>query len=333
MTRFLLLKTSAIGDVIQTFPVVDYLRKKFPDCQIDWIVEKPAFDLVAACPDIHQAYCIDTKKWKREWRSWREIKALRAQLAQVTYDAVFDLQGNTKSALLSLLVKAKDRVGFGFHSVKERTNLLSTNKRFEIPRGINVRLQYLQLVQTYFGDPLVESEEMVGKYRDLKKIMVAFGSNWPNKQIKLETLKQFLGLIDKEFGPTFYFVWGSEKEGAIAEELHALFPSSQLVPRLSLPAWQALMREMDYVIALDSAALHLCGTTNTPSFSYFGPTLATIFKPLGAHHTFFQGSCPYGVVFDKQCPQLRTCKTGACLSDIPAETLFHSFLNAIGPAE
>jgi heptosyltransferase-1 len=73
---------------------------------------------------------------------------------------------------------------------------------------------------------------------------------------------------------------------------------------------------------MDSATLHLCGTTSTPSFSLFGPSSASIYKPLGEHHVAFQGSCPYGRTFVKRCPILRTCKTGACMKDLTAKRIF-----------
>jgi heptosyltransferase-1 len=82
---------------------------------------------------------------------------------------------------------------------------------------------------------------------------------------------------------------------------------------------------MDCVIAMDSAALHLCGTTLTPSFSVFGPSAASIYKPLGSQHTHVQGFCPYKQEFIQRCPLLRTCKTGACIKNLQAEELFQHF--------
>ena len=100
---------------------------------------------------------------------------------------------------------------------------------------------------------------------------------------------------------------------------------SVVVDRLPLPTWQNLMDEVDLVIAVDSSALHLCGTTSTPSFSIFGPTSQRVFKPMGERHFAVQGSCPYGRTFEKQCPVLRSCPTGACIKELTVEELFEAF--------
>ena len=94
---------------------------------------------------------------------------------------------------------------------------------------------------------------------------------------------------------------------------------------MSLPLWQHFMYLVDGVISVDSAALHLCGTTTTPSFSLFGPSSALAYRPLGSKHDAFQGTCPYGTTFDKRCPSLRTCETGACLKEVSPDVLFGQF--------
>jgi len=83
---------------------------------------------------------------------------------------------------------------------------------------------------------------------------------------------------------------------------------------------------MQLVIAMDSLPLHLAGTTNTKTFSFFGPSSSAKFMPMGEQHHAFQGSCPYGKVIQRRCPIIRTCKTGACLRGISSDTLFDAFL-------
>ena len=65
----------------------------------------------------------------------------------------------SKSALITLFAKAKDKVGFAYRSVPEKPNLLATNHRFEVPPGINIRARYLHVVQSYFNDPVPFQEQ------------------------------------------------------------------------------------------------------------------------------------------------------------------------------
>lgn len=341
MLSFLIVKTSSIGDIIQAFPALQYLHKKYPKASIDWVVEEEYADLVAAHPLITNVFTVGTRRWRSapfQFSTWKELLKFRASLPP--YDAVFDLQGNTKSALILSMVKAKEKVGFNWASVPEKLNFFFTSKKFHIPEGLPIQQRYLQLVQSYFKDPgsltpeptllnlSEEEEKKLASFTNLPRprFMVAFGSKWDNKRLSDEALKGFLTLVDQKHHPYFFFIWGSEKEKKVAEELQQMFKeNSTALGALSLSLWQRLMFEMDLVIAMDSAALHLAGTTKTPSFSVFGPSLASIYKPLGPQHAHIQGSCPYNRTFGRRCPVLRTCPTGACIRDLSAEEVFINF--------
>jgi heptosyltransferase-1 len=250
------------------------------------------------------------------------------------------LQGNGKSALVTACAKAKVKVGFGFRSAREKTNLLATHVRFNVPEA-PIRSKYLRLVQDYFQDSeknepqcvrLKLSEKENNRLQELlaaKKapwLMVAPHSKWANKQLGKATLGHLLASIAARFPFSFLFIYGNEEEKRIADALASGFPQRALtVGNLTLPLWQALMYESSSVLAVDSAALHLCATTSTPSFSVFGPTLATVFKPTGDRHAAIQGCCPYAKTFVKQCPLLRTCPTGACIKDLKTDPLFEAF--------
>ena len=337
--NFLIVKTSAIGDIIHSFPVLEYLHKKFPGCRVDWVVEKRYVDLAASHPLVNKVFTIDSYSWRKGWykiSTWKEIFAFRYTLKHSSYEAVFDLQGNTKSSLATKWAKSKAKVGFGWGSAAEKPNLLVTNHRFEVPSYLNIQTRYLTLVQSYFHDHdffthqgiflNVPKEKEFSGFSDKMKLMVAFGSKWENKMLSYETLSHFLQKIDQAYPSYFFFVWGSEREKKTADKLTELFPQrSQVIGKLDFARWQALMRQMDCVIAMDSAALHLCGTTNTPSFSVFGPSSASIYKPLGKQHVAVQGSCPYGENFVQRCKLLRTCSTGACMKSLTADALFQRF--------
>lgn len=343
MKQFLIVKTSAIGDVIQSFHVVDYLKKRFPGCTVDWVAEASVATLVQAHPKIDQVYTVDTKTWRRSLFGYRpEIRAFQKKLREKEYDALFDLQGNTKSGLITALVKARKKVGYSWGSVPERTNYFTTNVHIPVLQEGNIRSRYLQLVQDFIGDEeevyheairfKLKAEEECHLQRlatlgyQRPRFMVCFGSNWENKRLSEKTLIEFLRLIDDKISPCFFFIYGNEKEKEVADRLEREFSrNSHTAGDMSLPLWQRFMQVVEGVIAMDSAALHLCGTTKTPSFSLFGPSSALTYKPLGDHHRAFQGICPYGVQFDKRCPNLRGCETGACLKNLSHELLFDQF--------
>lgn len=347
MNKILLIKTSALGDIIHTYPVVDYLREKFPLSQIDWVVEAPFVQLVESHPGIDHVICIATKAWRKAFFNpvtWRSIHLFRKHLRKENYDVVFDLQGNVKSGLVVSQTKSRSKVGFANNSIAEWPNLLFTNHKISPSEKGNIRHEYLSLVASYFNDPMPNANKkvklkvteeqqriltsLIQKCSFFQKpiVMVCPGSAWPNKQLSKETLLAFLILLQNDLDCCFLFLWGSIPEKIIADDLFSMFTDRALVmDKMELPVLQNLMDASDLVIAMDSLPLHLAGTTSTPSFSVFGASSAKKYKPLGENHFAFQGNCPYGRTFDKRCPILRTCSTGACIQDLKAKEIFSSF--------
>ncbi len=345
--RILIIKTSSLGDIVQTFPALAFLRKKFPAAQIDWVVEEPFADLVKTHPYIDNAYCIKTKNWRKSLiAGFQEMLQFRQTLREVSYDLLFDFQSNFKSALVTLQAKAKDKVGYGRKTVHEWPNLLATNKRFDYPPGLNIRGDLLYLPQAYFNDFSSFTDEGISlkvtpqqedeitqilqqpELQEGKQMLVCPAAFWKNKQLPKETLEKFLQLLTKHHSAKLLLAWGNKQELELAEQLHKQFPSESIViPRLALPALQNLMSRVSLVIAMDSLPLHLAGTTATPTLSFFGPSSAAKYKPLSDKHLAIQGSCPFGRTFEKRCPILRTCPTGDCIHNFSADSLYKQFNN------
>lgn len=357
--RFLIVKTSSLGDIIHVFPVVQYLSNQFPDCQIDWVVEHPFVELVQSHPLINRVFCMRSKKWRRQLFSletWKEMTQLKRELQGYEYDIVFDLQGNTKSAFATYFARSPYKIGFSFFSVSEWPNLLVTNKRYHPPGGYNIREDYLFLVKNAVNDFLEnkkrsaqqdfcyegvrlklsseQQEQLLTLLNEInklsgKKIIVSVGSNWVNKQLSIETLQVFFSLFLKSYEAHLLLIWGSLQEKEIVQQLHLAFPSqSSVMERLSLPVLQNLISHVDLVFAMDSLPLHLAGTTETATYSVFGPSLQKKYRPLGERHIAFQGKCPYARTFEKRCPILRTCKTGACMKHLNGKVLLDFFANS-----
>jgi len=104
MKRVLIVKLSSLGDVVHAMPVVHDIRAAFPDALIDWVVEPGFAPLVRRVDGIAETIECALRRWSKAW--WRsevraEWAALRTRLKREHYDAVIDLQGLTKSALIA----------------------------------------------------------------------------------------------------------------------------------------------------------------------------------------------------------------------------------------
>ena len=93
---------------MHAMPAVQDIRAALPEAQIDWVVERGFAPLVARCTGVRRVIACELRSWRKQPFSaqtrlaWRDFKA---QLQQESYDAVIDLQGLTKSALVSRLAR------------------------------------------------------------------------------------------------------------------------------------------------------------------------------------------------------------------------------------
>ena len=106
--RVLIVKLSSLGDVVHAMPVVHDIRNAFPDALIDWVVEPGFAPLVRRVDGLHEVIECALRRWSKAW--WTsgargEWRAFKARLQANRYDAVLDLQGLTKSALIARLAK------------------------------------------------------------------------------------------------------------------------------------------------------------------------------------------------------------------------------------
>ena len=106
--KILLVKLSSLGDVVHTMPALQDIRHALPDAQIDWVVEAAFAPLVRRCQGVGRVIESDLRRWRKSPLSsptraaWR---AFKLDLQRERYDAVIDLQGLSKSAVVSRLAR------------------------------------------------------------------------------------------------------------------------------------------------------------------------------------------------------------------------------------
>ena len=348
MKRYLIVKTSSLGDIVQSFPALSLLKKIEPDAEIDWVAEHSAKDLLLSHPHINRVIFLEEKKWKKyPWRSRcrKAIANFIKDLRLNRYDAIFDLQGNIKSGVITALAKAKNKIGFDSNNVAEWPNLIATNRHISINPTVNLRLQYCQLINGFFSlnakykqepdlflsvKPSKKIEKLLSHslVQNKVNILVCPFSRWKNKQIPVKRLCDLLSFLSKDLDATFLFVSGDDTEKIEAQTLALRFPDRSIVlSGYSLISLFHLMEKMDLIISMDSLPLHLAGLSSIPTVSFFGSSNGHLYSPLGSQHLVFQGRCPYGYFFQKRCKHLRSCISGACMEDFSNEKISSKLKN------
>ena len=152
--KILIIKLSALGDVVHTLPVPRTLRQKYPEAYIAWIIEERYQELLYNNPDINEVIPIRTKVWRKNWNkeTFNEILQIIKSIRQKKFDVVIDLHGLIKSGIIAMLSGAKNKVGFHRKNCKEKISSIFTNiKGPYMAGGIHVVDMYLTLVQSALG--------------------------------------------------------------------------------------------------------------------------------------------------------------------------------------
>src|SRR5512135_460564 len=115
----LIVKLSAIGDVIQTLPMLEALTRQYPQAHIDWVVEEEASNLLLNHPGVNRVIISRRKSWLKKvlkpgefGRTLGEISRFVRDLRSQHYDWIIDNHGIFKSGLVMLFSRGRRKIGF-----------------------------------------------------------------------------------------------------------------------------------------------------------------------------------------------------------------------------
>src|SRR5437773_2757737 len=107
--RILLIKPSAVGDVVHALPVLNLLRRRWPEAHISWLVTPGCAGLLEGHPQIDEVILFERRRLASSWRdpgALRDLMALTRQLCNRRFDLVVDLQGLFRSGWLTWKTRA-----------------------------------------------------------------------------------------------------------------------------------------------------------------------------------------------------------------------------------
>ena len=271
MTRLLVLRLSALGDVIHTIPAVMALREA---AQISWVVEAPYAELVEIVAGV-EAIPVRMKKWGRSLLSSRgEMSAALSRMREA--DVSIDFQGLMKSAGLGWVAGAKTRVGFERDAIREKPALLFSNRKIHVDTSKHVIEQNLELARSaaamHWLPRVAETSEKGAEPQwqafpqplDVKpaKIVILPGAGKPNKLWPIDRFKE----LAKAQGDDVLVVWGPG-EAARAQAIGA-----RVAPPTNLRELAWLLQKAELVIGGDTGPLHLAAALGTKVVGLYGPT-------------------------------------------------------------
>jgi len=139
LPRILIVRLSAIGDVVRVLPALHALRHAFPDAQIDWAVERKSADIVEGHPALDRVLIYE-RGAARGLESARTFLSFCRLVRNSHYDMVVDFHGIFKSGLLNFFSRAPQRFGFARPRARELSYLF-TKKRIPLGAAVLNRIE------------------------------------------------------------------------------------------------------------------------------------------------------------------------------------------------
>jgi lipopolysaccharide heptosyltransferase I len=307
--RILLIKLSAVGDVVHTIPVLHKLRRRYADARIDWLVTPAIAELLRHQPAISNVIEFARHEWLRPWHWDAYVSAARlaAALKAARYDLVVDLHGQFRSAALALATRAPVRIGFdrprpqvwqasgrvlpqsarrhAWKGAREGSWLAYTHHIGVPTLDVHAVDRYLTVGSMLGFDAEPADFSMVIPHAAKLRIeallasqamrtnllTMAPGTIWETKHWRSEGFAE----VARHFMGQGFAValMGSLRERAACEAVAAAAPGAlNLAGETTLSELAALVARSTICLTNDSGPMHLAAALDRPVVSIFGPT-------------------------------------------------------------
>ncbi len=339
--KILVVKLSAFGDIIHALPALDDILAHPEVDEVHWLVDSRygfVTDIFPSCVQVHQ---VDMKGEHPLQSAWSTIKKLR----RIGFDAVIDLQGLIKSAVLARSC-GSPVYAFDKRFLREKpAALLTRNVPFH-DLDKHVVQQYRRIAAAPFAQDYLHPENPIPyappqirlavshcatdaallarlKLQERQYVILHAAGGWETKQLPEDTwLAIARGLIDKGVLPLFS--WGNDAEAAQAQSFAQRSNGYALPERLNMSALCALIRGARAVVGADTGLLHLAAALNQPTITFWGPSASWNSAPIsieknanieGVKHWHIESNPACGPCFK------RTCDNFVCMHTIQAESI------------
>lgn len=307
--KILLVKLSSLGDVLHTLPVVHDIKTAFPEAQVDWVVEAAFAGVVQRCDGVNKAITCELRKWRKALLSHETRQAwgvFKADLQREPYDAVIDLQGLTKSAVVSKLAKlsptgkryamANRTDGSSYeaptrwvadeaiqlaphvHAVQRARLVCAQALRYKLAENAISTPKYRLIAGVNIASTAINS---IAKIDAKTTIIFAHGSS---REDKLWPVSHWVALGQRLNAEGFGIALA---HGSAAEEQRSLEIANQLSnavawPRLGIDALVDAMAGAAGVVGVDSGLSHMAVALDLPHVQIYNFDTAWRTGPIGS---------------------------------------------------
>lgn len=290
MKRILIIRTSAIGDMVMASPMIRVLRQAFPRAYIAWLTEPHLKGLLAHHESLDAVIEWPKSAWKKRLSQKRftalvhDIRHFRHQLRQQRFDLVLDAQGLLRSRMLAWLSGAPERIGF---DSREPGKFLMTRIVSRGPSNKKMGSEYHFLMQA-IGLPASWSapEIVLSADDDLKarRQLAAAGiddqfavlcpfTTRPQKHWLRDRWGELSRILERQFDlPSVVLGGPGDIAAAHLMQRYAQDTMQNLTGQTTLEQSAAIIKRASVVIGVDTGLTHMGAAFDRPTVALFGAT-------------------------------------------------------------
>lgn len=345
--KILIIRLSAIGDVIHSLPILHSLRRKFNDAQIDWVVEDRASDVLINNPLISNVIVIPKSKWRKKGVCLENVSEyinIIKQLRSQNYDIAIDLQELLKSSTLAFLSGAKRRIAhdktreFAYIFANEK---LPYHDNFDPAKKIIER--YLEPA-AHLGAPIDEvkftlppinkqdsdyiDDLLIGIDKSKPLTVITPATIWATKHWIEDYWSELIDMIDEKTNIIFC---GVEKDNQLIDRI---IQKTQRKNYLSLAGKTNLLQlieifnRTDILLSPDTGPAHIANATNKPVIIMpFGSTGFIRSGPYGEKHSSISMELPCQPCFKRKCPKEENSME--CMKKLTPQIVYNIFIEKL----
>ncbi|MBV9298957.1 MAG: glycosyltransferase family 9 protein [Verrucomicrobia bacterium] len=366
-SRILLIKPSALGDVVHTIPLLPKLRARFSEAQIDWLITPENADLVRHHPALSGVVLLERQnlsKFGRSWSATTELVQILRRLWRSRYELVIDLQGQLRSALFTLATGAPVRIGFdrpvsparsecarrkhwsllGYRWTGARDgSWIVYSHRIPIPTlDVHAVDRYLWIAPMLGLDVnpadsriYLSADTEFGVKRLLEKhglqrfAALVPGTKWETKHWGPERFAEVGRWLKEKYGFDVVIL-GTQNDSRRCEKVVKLCPGAiDFSGQTTAGELAAILKRAAVCVTNDSGSMHLAVALGRPVVSIFGPTNPMHIGPYGRPHAVVRTDLPCSPCNFRRLSQ---CPHGhACMDQVSAVTVIGRVECALGP--
>ncbi len=329
MNRILIVRLGSMGDIVHAMPAAAALVHTWPGAAVDWVTAPAYRELVGMVRGLRRVIAVDTRRLTGADGLLAAVRRLRA----ARYDAVLDLQGLLKSAVLARLAGGARTVGFSRRDLRESLAAAWYSEAVDVSDATHVIDKGLALVRTIGGivgpsaslpafalnvpeEPAVEA--LVTRTAPAGYALLNPGAAWPNKQWPVDRFGAVAQALRRERGLSSVVLWGPGERGRAEAVVAASAGAAELAPPATIPGIAALAMHARLVVSGDTGPLHLAAAVGAPAVALFGPTRAERNGPWSPDDVSLSRLAECQCVYQRRCTREVPCIHGIAVEEVVA---------------